>query len=685
MAGFFYLAFFLMLFGVFFSMFNLRGGAAEFGYALGNSSVILLVFVPLITMRVIGEERRSRTDQLLLTSGVKIRSIILGKFFALAFFLLIPVLFVLLCPLILNRYGTISLLQAYSCIFVFILMGCACICVGIFFSSLTDKTILSASVTFALLLFAYLADRLNALLPSSSGFVIVRLLKKLLSLFYLFRNYYDFTDGVFHIRHVVYYFAVIVIFLSAAIWVTEGRTAGRKRHVENGFIFGCILLSMILIYKIVCLLPSQYTDFDISADRIYTVSDQTEKLLAELDEPVTITLVAAEGNEDERLLQLVDSYAAANRLITRSVVDPVKDPTFTVQYTQDLLSENSLILTAAEGFKVIHNKDIYTTSYDYNTGDENNLFAGEGQITSAIRYLTSDYLYKVYQLTGHGNTGLPDSFLSQAQKEGIVFDEWNAMTGELVNDANAYVICSPQKDLLESEKELLSGYLSEGGTLLVLTGASSPDLPVLHSLLSEYGYAAVPGVIIEADANYCIPSYANFLLPGMRSHEITDPLAERNDLVLFPNAHGIIPAESTRKTVTCHDLLTTSINSYSKVDASSWNYEEGDAAGPFAVAVCAEETAGGITSKIVWFSSTDMLNDQIDEMVSGNNTDLVMNGLQWMLGNNSGITVRPRSMKQASLQLTASQASFWTNVFVWIIPALWILAGIFVGIIRKKG
>ena len=120
MMGYLYTAFFLLIAGVFFTAFNLQGGVAEFGYVLGNTMMVLLVVIPVLTMRTLGGEQRQKTDQLLFTAPVKISSIVLGKFFAVLTVFAIPLLVLTLCPLVLSRYGTIPLAQSYSSFLAFL-------------------------------------------------------------------------------------------------------------------------------------------------------------------------------------------------------------------------------------------------------------------------------------------------------------------------------------------------------------------------------------------------------------------------------------------------------------------------------------------------------------------------------------------------------------------------------------
>lgn len=269
MMGYVYTAFTLLIAGIFFWAFNLRGGIAEFGYVLGNTTVVLLIIVPVITMRLLCEEQRQRTDQLLFTAPVRIGRIVLGKYLAVLTVFCIPLTVLLLCPLILSVYGQVPLLQSYSCFLAFIMMGAACLAIGVFISSLTDSQILAAVGTFAILLASYLMNGIRGLvgqgaISSAAGFALLILLgaaltggvlgsrlsglvtamvgesvlmglyftgpwrfegifSEFLEVFSLFDRYYDFAEGMFDVTHLVYYLGVTVLFLYFTVQSIEKR------------------------------------------------------------------------------------------------------------------------------------------------------------------------------------------------------------------------------------------------------------------------------------------------------------------------------------------------------------------------------------------------------------------------------------------------------------------------------
>lgn len=463
----------------------------------------------------------------------------------------------------------------------------------------------------------------------------------------------------------------------------------RGKQFKNGLyaVVMCILMTAIVILAnlISHKLPARYTKFDTSASGLYSISPQTREIVQALDVPVSLYLIAPRGKEDEKLTGLLEKYKDLNDNIRVEYVDPVLSPSFVSEYTTDKVSDNSIIAAGENRSRVLRNTDLYPVNYDYDTGRTTTDFDGEGQITSAIRYVTSDILSKVYLVSGHGEDELTESFLTALAKEGVVTEPLNLTSSDHVpEDAGCLFLNAPVSDLTERERGVLAGYLEQGGRMLLITGITAAKTPNLDLVLSGYGVAAVQGMIVEGDSSLSIPSYPNFLLPQIRSSQITDPFLAEGSLLLMPNSHGIALLDEILGTVEIKRILTTSPNSYIKTDGSGVGYKRGDPVGPFAVGITASEQVSGGETRIVWLSSANMLNEEMDEMVGGNNKDLVLNAIGWMTEQEDSITIRPKPTSSASLRLTSAQAASWSILFVLFIPLCVIVAGIVVCLRRKR-
>ena len=182
MTGCVFIAFLVMFTGIYFMAYNLNAGYPYFSYTLSGSLIVFLVGIPRLTMRSFSEERKTKTDQLLLTAPVSLTKVVLGKYFAMVTVLAVPNVIFCLFPLLIKLQGTAYLLVDYSSIAVFFLLGCVYLAIGMFMSSLTESQIIAFISTFGILLLLYLWDGILAFLPSSalSGMIGILLILTLI-------------------------------------------------------------------------------------------------------------------------------------------------------------------------------------------------------------------------------------------------------------------------------------------------------------------------------------------------------------------------------------------------------------------------------------------------------------------------------------------------------------------------
>lgn len=182
MTGCVFIAFLVMFTGIYFMAYNLNAGYPYFSYTLSGSLIVFLVGIPLLTMRSFSEERKTKTDQLLLTAPVSLTKVALGKYFAMVTVLAVPNVIFCLFPLLIKLQGTAYLLVDYSSIAVFFLLGCVYLAIGMFMSSLTESQIIAFISTFGILLLLYLWDGILSFLPSSalSGMIGILLILTLI-------------------------------------------------------------------------------------------------------------------------------------------------------------------------------------------------------------------------------------------------------------------------------------------------------------------------------------------------------------------------------------------------------------------------------------------------------------------------------------------------------------------------
>ena len=252
-------------------------------------------------------------------------------------------------------------------------------------------------------------------------------------------------------------------------------------------------------------LPSSVTQFDTTSNQLFTISEQTENIVSSLEDEVTIYWVVQAGAEDSAVETLLDRYKSLSSQIKVIQKDPDVYPAFVQQYT-DTIYNNSLIVESGERYRYISYEEIYVYDYSnyYYTGSYDVSFDGESALTSAIDYVISEDLPKVYRLTGHGESTLAATFSSAVEKENIDMEDLSLLTLQTVpEDADCILIYAPQSDISEEEKAMLEEYLGNGGNLVLITDPPQEGaLTNLEALMAYYGVTAKEGVVVEGDQSH---------------------------------------------------------------------------------------------------------------------------------------------------------------------------------------
>lgn len=267
MTGFVFLAFILLMTGIFFTAINLNQLYPKFEIVISNVSFIFLLVVPILTMRSVAEEKHLKTDQLLYSLPVPVTKVVIAKYLAMVSVFLISVAVMLLYPIVLSFFGDVSFLSAYSALAGFAFLGCALISIGMFMSSLTESQLISSVISFGVLLIMYLMTSLASIIPTTAlasfacftlliaaiaailyfmtkdaavslaGFAVAEFVMLMVYLFNkslfegafasflkyfsVFDRLENFIYGIFDLTAIVYYLSIIFIFVFMTVQSVE--------------------------------------------------------------------------------------------------------------------------------------------------------------------------------------------------------------------------------------------------------------------------------------------------------------------------------------------------------------------------------------------------------------------------------------------------------------------------------
>lgn len=468
-----------------------------------------------------------------------------------------------------------------------------------------------------------------------------------------------------------------------------------KKHIKNGSysmaMAAIFIVIIVVINMIVGAIPSKYSQIDVSSSKLYTIGHETKKVLKALDKDVTIYQIAQSGSEDDTISNLLKRYEDESKHIKVEVKDPVVNPKFASEYTTDDLAANSLIVVCGDRNKVISYNDMYSTSVDYNTWQQTTTgFDGEGQITSAIGYVTSEDLPIMYTLSGHGEKDLDFSFKEDIQKANIDIKELNLLTeGKVPDDADCLMIVSPTSDISEDEKTEILDYLEAGGKAMIFSDYTQDDLPNFDAVLANYGVKRAEGIVFEGDSQHYGMQMSYYLVPTVNSTDASSETASAGSYVLAPYAQGIQKTDDVRDTVTIDSILTTSDQAYSKINmqSSQIEKEDGDVDGPFDLGVAiTEKLDDDKETQIVYYSTANLMESQVNQMVSGGNEKLLLESLSWMTSTDesSSVSISSKSLQSASLTVTDYDAAFWKICTIGLIPGVFLVAGFLIWLRRRK-
>ena len=449
-----------------------------------------------------------------------------------------------------------------------------------------------------------------------------------------------------------------------------------------------VVLAIAVVFNLVVgKLPAQYRNVDLSQTKLSTIGDTTKELVSALDQDVTIYQIVESGKENETIQKLLERYAGLSSHVKVEIMDPVLHPNFVSEYTEDDLEDNSLIVVGEKRNKVIPYADMFESTVNYQTYQyETTGFDGEGQVTSAISYVTTDSLPIMYTITGHEEGDMTEDMKSAIEKENIEMKDLNLLTEESVpDDADCVMLFSPQNDLSEEEADKLITYMENGGKAVIITSYLNKEMPNLQKVLNNYGIGTMEGVVLEADGQHYISGNPTYLVPNIGSSDALGDLSKANSYVLMPVAQAVEKLEDKRDTVTIESLLTTSDSAYVKTNVNgTLEKEDGDAEGPFDVGVAVTESVDNGETKLIYLTSANLFSQQVDAMVSGNNVKLLANSVSWMCDQEQSVSIPSKSTQISYLTVTAASARMWGMVTIGLLPVLCLVLGGGIWFKRRK-
>lgn len=691
--GWLFIAVNLFVMGLYFLVFNIYSGYPAISYVLQSIVFIFLVTVPVLTMRTLSEERKNKTDQLLLTAPVSVGGIVLGKFLALETVLIVPTAYMGALTLFLTRGGEVRLGVSYASLLGLYLYASLALSVGLFLSSLTESVVISAVLSFGALFLGYIMPGITNLLTTTGTTTVTTVLARILSCFDMVGRFDTLSSGYFEIEAVVYYLtatALVLFCTTQSIQKRRYRISGGGIRLGAYSVSGIVLVTALTVAVNLGLnyVPEQYSSFDLTQNKQYALMEETKTFLAGLSEDVTIYVLAEEDGGDSDLQKTLERMKDQAKHLKIKYVSPAKNPNFYQQYTTREPTTGSLIVEGEKRSKVVDYGDIYVYEMNYSAyGYSNDVtgYDGEGQIISALDFVTTEDLPVFYTVGGHGELALEDKFVNAMEKENISCEQLMLYSVDRIpEDAQGLILNAPTGDFSEEDADKVISYLEMGGNALIVPTMTEGEMTNFNKILNFYGISEVGGTIVEEDRGYY---YQNpyYLFPKIEESDVTAAL--QNSLVFAPFSRGLMYDEESEE-IYCTPLLTTSASAFSKknvTDGNDYEKEEGDVDGPFAIALEAEKiNADNVISKAYVVGGESLFTVMADEMAPGSNVKLFASMISALADHESPVMVPVKSFDMTFLVFKAQTAYIAAILCVIVLPLATLLAGLIIWFHRRR-
>lgn len=688
--GWLFVAVNLFVMGIYIYAYNIAMGYPTIAYVLQSIVFTFLVTVPLLTMRVLPEERKNKTDQLILTAPVSVGKIVLGKYLALLTVLFIPTAFMGVLPLFLRLGGEFQMGVSYASLLGFFLYGSLAIAVGLFISSLTENVVIAAVLSFGALFLGYIMPGIANLLTYLGTSAVTGVIADILSCFDMIGRFDTLSSGCFELEAVVYYVTAGAL----ALFCTTQVIQKRRYSISGGGIrLGAYSVSGIITAVVLTVavnlglnyVPERYSSFDLTQNRLYALTEETKNFLADLSEDVTVYVLAEESAMDNQLKRTLDLMQERSDHVKVNYVSPTKNPNFYKNYTQEPPEEGSLIVEGEKRSKVVQLEDVYTYELDYSTYSyQTTGYDGEGQIVSAVAYVTTEDMPVFYAVGGHGELELEEKFVNTIEKENVSCEQLMLYSvDEIPEDAQGVILNAPTGDYSEDDAKKVIDYLNKGGNALIVSTMAEGEMTNFKSILDFYGVTEVEGTIVEQDRNYY---YQNpyYLFPNVESAEATASLTD--SLVFAPFSMGLSYDDMSEE-VLYTPLLTTSDSAFSKTDITDTNdYSRGaeDIEGPFVVSVEAKKSLedGNISHAFI-VGGESLFTGIADDMAPGNNVKLFGSMISNLSEHETSVVIPVKSFAMPNLTFKAQTAYIVMLLCVIVLPLATLVTGLVIWLKRR--
>lgn len=474
------------------------------------------------------------------------------------------------------------------------------------------------------------------------------------------------------------------------------RSVSSKNGTYSIGLTALVLVAAVLVNLVAGQLPESIRNIDISDNRLYEISDVSEEILDKLDKEVKMTVIAELDSVDQRIETFVKKYAALSDKIDLEWIDSVQHPSALQEYDTDGDIINVECEETGKSTQISFDDIIQYDEYSYYmTGQMSETeFDGEGQLTSAVGYVTSTETKKIYRTSGHGEGTFSTSVSELFSKNNLETAEINlSMNAEIPDDCDLLFLYAPSSDITDDEKTLIEDYLAGGGKVYLLLGEAEVDMPNLDAIMADYGLKRADGYI--ADMQRCYQGNYYAIFPQLTlSGKIAQGI--KNEMVLLLNSHGLEEVDTDDDALTVSTFMQTSAQSYavredgenegqyilgavsSKVcDTEQADTEESDEEND------AEASEASEKAQLTVVASDSLISADItDQLTTLDNLTLFVNSVMNNFDDVENVAIEAKSLSVE--QNTPVHAGAISLVIIFVIPLAVLVIGFVAWMRRRK-
>lgn len=445
-----------------------------------------------------------------------------------------------------------------------------------------------------------------------------------------------------------------------------------------------IVIAIVIVFNmIVNLIPENKRQFDISSTNIYEISSKSKKIINKVDHDVTFYVLAEKSSTDKRIKTFINKYASLSDKIHIKWIDPVLHPSALTKYGAE---ENNIVISCKKTNRTttVSFDDILVSSASYySTSSSASSFDGDGQLTSALNYVTSDKEYKAYYTSGHGESSLSSEVTSLLTKSRISTSDLLLMTATSIpDDCDLLIIDGATSDFTKDEVKLLSSYLKRGGKVVTLLAQTNKSMKNLYGLLKDYGLTVQSGYIADTERSYQGNYY--YLIPNLSvSGDMASGISSNS--VMMINSKGMTQSTPARDSISTDSFMTTSSNGYAVT-------EKKQTQGTYVLGATSTESVKVKNSKgkkvtkesrLTVYGSNMLIDEQITSSFSSlENLTLFTNSVTASLDNADNVSISPKNL-EVSYNTIAHPGPF-SILVVFVIPVGLIIGGFIVWFRRRR-